>query len=132
MIAVRAPFLDSLLSRGSAGGRFCGFAGCTVELVRDFRVFAGCTVELVRDFGFAGLHRRLVSPFSIGRAHSARVTLIVRFSALDGSVVFPCGICIRYSVPLVHNPGFVRSHSFACSIIRIVAAHSARLSVALR
>ena len=118
MILARAPFLDSLLSRGSAGGRFCGFAGCTVELVRDF--------------GFAGLHRRLVSPFSIGRAHSARVTLIVRFSALDGSVVFPCGICIRYSVPPVHNPDFVRSHSFACSIIRIVAAHSARLSVALR
>jgi hypothetical protein len=36
VIAARAPFLDSLLSRGSAGGRFCGFAGCTVELVRDF------------------------------------------------------------------------------------------------
>ena len=119
VIAGRAPLLDSLLLRGSVGGRFRIFAGCTVELVRDFEFYRCAQTACLSILNCSCAFSPLDPHFPIAQRSTVRLSCVSGFLFVIQ--------CRWFTIP-----DFVRSHSSLVSSFRILAAHSARLSVVLR
>jgi len=119
VIAGRAPLSDSLLSRGSVGGRFWIFAGCTVELVRGFEFCRLAQTVCLSILNCSRAFSPLDPHIPISRCCTVRLSCVSGFLFIIQ--------CRWFTIP-----DFVRSHSSLVSSFRIVAAHSARLSVVWR